>query len=134
MLLLVARLWSHRLVCLPSTLLLAEGGWGWIWVWFSALDLSYGRFCSLLLIGLFHWLLLLSVVCLLRSKCPVRSGLRGAPGDRALRRAHPAGPSPEAGRALGHPCPQGDLSAVGALPPAPQCNCTGGLPASPGAG
>lgn len=65
-------------------------------------------------LGFFHWLLLLSAVRLLRSKCPVR---RGAP-----RRAHPAGPSPEAGRAPGHPCPRGEHSAGGAPPPAPQCN------------
>lgn len=114
MLLLPARLRSHRLVCLPSILFFAGGGWGWIWVCLSAVDLSCERFYFLLAIGLFHWLLLLSAVRLPRSKCPVR---RGAP-----RRAHPAGPSPEAGRAPGHPCPRGERSAGGAPPPAPQCN------------
>lgn len=120
---------TRRLVCLPSILFFAAGGrWGWIWVWLSAVDLSCERFYFFLAIELFHWLLLLSVVCLLRSKCPVhsaalRSGLRGAPGDRAPRPAHPAGPSPEAGRAPRHPCPRGEPSAGGAPPPAPQCNC-----------
>lgn len=53
-------------------------------------------------------------------RAALRSGLRDAPGDPA----HPAGLSPDAGRAPRHPCPRGERSAGGAPPPAPQCNCS----------
>lgn len=78
--------------------------------------LSCEQFYSLPAIGLFHWLLLLSVARLLSSKCPVPgAALRGAPGD-------PAQPSGRSAEPRAAQCPRGERSAGGARPPAPRCN------------
>lgn len=91
MLLLPARLWSHRLACLPSLLSVAGGRLGVDLGSAVSSRLSCEQFYFLPSTGLFHWLLLLSVARLLSSKCPVPgAALRGSPGN-----PEPAGRSPE---------------------------------------